>query len=48
MLWIKNEKNDTYVTVYDFLTIDEVQKLHEKFGDCTVIHNGHVVGFTKE
>ena len=42
MLWIKNEENDTY------LTIDEVQKLHEKFGDCPVIHNGHVVGFIKE
>ena len=48
MLWIKNDEVDVNVTEYDHLTIDEVQKLHEKFGDCPVIHNGHVVGFTKE
>lgn len=48
MLWIKNDVVDTNVTEYDHLTIDEVQKLHAKFGDCPVIHNSHVVGFTKE
>ena len=48
MLWIKNDELNIRVTEYDHLTIDDVQKLYEKFSDCPVIHNGHVVGFTKE
>lgn len=48
MLWIKNEETEKMVSEYDHITVEDIVKLHEKFGDCPVIHNGHIVGFTKE
>ncbi len=37
MLWIKNEETKRMVSEYDHITVEEIMKLHEKFGDCPVI-----------
>lgn len=35
-------------TRYDDLTIQEIVQLFQNYGDMVLLHNGHVVGFTKE
>lgn len=35
-------------TEYDYLTIGEILSLFKIYGDRPVIHNGHVIGFTKD
>ena len=54
MLWIKNnkknekEENNKVVNLYDHLSLGEIMEMFRIFNDRPVIHNGHVVGFTKE
>lgn len=35
-------------TRYDDLTIEEIVRLFQNYGDMVLLHNGHVVGFTRE
>lgn len=54
MLWIKNKKKDNdnennkVVNLYDHLSLGEIIEMFRVFNDHPVIHNGHIVGFTKE
>lgn len=46
MLFIK--KKEVISSPYDDITLKEVIALYENFGDRVIIHNGHIVGFSKE
>lgn len=47
MINVKKTKNKKYKN-YDNLTIEEMINKYKKHHDTTIIHNGHVIGFSHE